>query len=129
VEKNEALALCDRWLPRWTGNRPDELITCYAPDVFYRDPAVPHGLHGREALLAYLKKLLARNPAWVWTADEVWPLAGAHGFALRWKAVIPVGATVVHETGLDLVRVEGGLVTRNEVYFDRAGLLAAFARG
>ena len=78
-----------------------------------------------DALRAYLTKLLARNPDWVWTADDVWPLRDQEGFALRWKAAIPVGATVVHETGLDLVLVEGGLITRNEVYFDRVGLLAA----
>jgi hypothetical protein len=58
-----------------------------------------------------------------WEADEVFPLDG--GFALRWRATIPVGAAVVHETGLDLVLVAGGRITRNEVYFDRAALLEA----
>ena len=125
MDRAAALRFCERWLPLWTGNRPDALLEAYAPDAFYRDPAVPAGLTGRDALRAYLTKLLARNPDWVWTADDVWPLRDQEGFALRWKAAIPVGATVVHETGLDLVLVEGGLITRNEVYFDRVGLLAA----
>jgi hypothetical protein len=120
---DEARALCDRWLPLWTGNRPEALIECYADDVCYRDPARPQSVQGRAALLAYLRALLARNPAWSWEVDEIFPLDG--GFALRWRATIPVGATVVHETGLDLVLVEGGRITRNEVYFDRAALLEA----
>jgi len=126
MNRAEALQLCDRWLPLWTGNRPDDLVQAYAPTVFYRDPAVPQGLTGRDALQAYFRRLLAKNPDWTWTADEVWPLEG--GFTLRWKAVIPVGAALVHETGLDLVLVKDGLVTRNEVYFDRVGLMAAMAR-
>ena len=119
----EARALCDRWLPLWTGNRPEALAQAYADDVFYRDPARPAGVQGRTALLAYLRALLARNPDWVWEADEVFPLDG--GFALRWRATIPVGTTVVRETGLDLVLVADGRITRNEVYFDRAALLEA----
>ena len=88
-----------------------------------RDPARPDGVQGRAALLEYLRKLLAVYPDWVWRADAVFPIDG--GFTLRWKAEIPVKGTVIHETGLDLVLVENGLVTRNEVYFDRSALLGA----
>ena len=123
MTKPEALALCTRWLPLRTGNRPEKLAAVYAEDVFYRDPAKPEGVHGKAALLAYFKKLLAAFPDWVWTADEVWPVEG--GFVLRWEAKIPVGGMIVHETGMDLILVRDGLVTRNEVYFDRTALLAA----
>ena len=123
MDQEQALRLCDHWLPLWTGNRPDELIEVYAEDVFYRDPARPEGVQGKAALLEYLRKLLAVYPDWVWRADAVFPIEG--GFTLRWKAEIPVRGKVIHETGLDLVLVAGGLVTRNEVYFDRSALLAA----
>ena len=99
------------------------LVEVYAEDVFSRDPAKPDGIHGKAALLGYFKKLLATFPDWVWTADDVFPVDG--GFALRWKARIPVGEKVIEETGMDLVLVENGKVTRNEVYFDRAALLGA----
>ena len=56
----------------------------------------------------------------------MFPIEG--GFTLRWKAEIPVGGKVIHETGLDLVLVENGLVKRNEVYFDRSALVAAMGR-
>jgi len=123
MNREEALRLCERWLPLWTGNRPEALAAIYAEDVFYRDPARPEGVRGKAALLAYFRKLLAANPNWVWTADDVFPVEG--GFVARWKADIPVGKTVIHETGMDLIYVKDGLVTRNEVYFDRAALLAA----
>jgi hypothetical protein len=123
MDRRHALRFCRKWLPLWTGNRPEALVRAYAPDVFYRDPAVPDGIRGREALLAYLRKLLMRFPDWVWTADEVFPVNG--GFVLLWKAEIPVGRRVVRETGMDLVLVSGDLVVRNEVHFDRSALLAA----
>ena len=123
MDHEDALQFCHRWLPLWTGNRPDELIEVYADDVFYRDPAKPDGIHGKAALLKYLRRLLARFPDWIWRADSVFPIKG--GFTLRWEAEIPVNGQVIHETGLDLVLVEGGLVKRDEVYFDRSALLAA----
>jgi len=86
-------------------------------------PAKPGGVKGRPAILAYFRKLLAAFPDWVWQCDEVFPIDG--GFTGRWKAVIPVGDTVIHETGLDLVLIEHDLITVNEVYFDRSALLAA----
>lgn len=125
MDKPEAMAFCDRWLPLWTGNRPEDLAAIYAPDAFYRDPAKPEGIQGRAALLPYFRKLLATFPDWSWKADEVFPLDG--GFVLRWQANIPVGGKVIVETGLDLVLVRGELVLRNEVYFDRAALLTALA--
>ena len=122
----EAFDFCSRWLPLWTGNRPEALIEMYTEDAFYRDPARPQGVEGRVALLDYFRKLLARNPDWVWTADAVYPIEG--GFTLRWKATIPTGpagSQVVEATGLDLVFVRDGRISRNEVYFDRAPLLEA----
>ena len=121
-----ARALCDRWLPLWTGNRPDQLVLSYHPDVYYRDPACPGGIEGRAALLDHLRKLCRRFPDWVWTADEILPFP--QGFALKWQASIPVGETVVRETGLDIVEIRDDLIVRNEVYFDRAVLLVELER-
>lgn len=67
----EAVAFCARWLPLWTGNRPDALAALYTDDPTYRDPARPEGLRGRAELSAYLSVLLARHPDWVWEAGAV----------------------------------------------------------
>jgi steroid delta-isomerase-like uncharacterized protein len=126
MEIGEAQGLCNRWLPLWTGNRPEELIQAYADDVFYRDAANPEGLKGKPAFLAYLRQVLDRFPDWVYQAESISPMEG--GFVLRWHATIPVSGTVARETGLDLVFVDQGQITRNEVYFDRAALLEELRR-
>jgi hypothetical protein len=60
-------------------------------------PPKPDGIVGKPALLAYLRKLLAAFPDWIWRADDGFPIEG--GFTLRWKAEIPVKGKVIHETG------------------------------
>ncbi len=116
ISADEALAFCSRWLPAWTGNRPDALLEFYADDALYRDPARPAAIRGRAALLEYFRKLLARNPAWEWRATEVFPTE--RGFALKWRADVPGERGSVRLEGLDLVELRDGRISRNEVYFD-----------
>jgi len=119
------LDLCDRWLRAWTGNDPDGLLAFFTEDARYRDPAKPGGLKGHAELRPYFTKLLAANPDWVWRRLDLTPTD--LGFTLKWRATIPVGDAVVEEEGLDIVELKKGLISRNEVYFDRAALLKAMA--
>jgi hypothetical protein len=121
-----ARAFAEEWLPAWTGNRPDELAAFYSDDTFYCDPGIPQGVHGRAALRAYFAKLLAYNPAWVWTHRGSMPMAD--GFLNLWHASVPVGDRTVEIDGACTVQLRDGRIYRNEVYFDRAALLAAIAR-
>ncbi len=119
----QAREFASRWLPAWTGNRPELLANFYSEDAFYADPAVPHGVRGKPALLEYFRKLLAYNPEWVWTQLEPIPMEG--GFLNKWLARIPAGARTLEIVGVCLVQLNGqGLIRRNEVYFDRSELLA-----
>src|SRR5262245_52718227 len=124
-DPDAALAFAGRWLPAWTGNRPELLLSFYTPDAFYADPAVPQGLHGHEQLLGYFRKLLGRNPNWVWSLRGSIPLAD--GFLNRWHAVIPVGERMVEVDGVCTVQLRQRLIYANEVFFDRAELLQAIA--
>jgi steroid delta-isomerase-like uncharacterized protein len=120
---DQAREFAGRWLPAWTGNRPEHLASFYAEDAFYSDPGIPQGVQGRAALTAYFSKLLAQNPDWVWTQVEGIPMEG--GFLNKWKAVIPVGAKSLEIIGVCFVQLnEQGQIRRNEVYFDRSALLA-----
>lgn len=112
---------CHRWLTAWTGNQPEHLVRYYSDDAYYRDPARPGGIRGRNALLEYFRKLLKKNPAWVWTAKEIIPTA--QGFVLKWTATIPIASGTVITEGLDIVELRGEQIVRNEVYFDRSALL------
>ena len=123
----EARSFAERWLPAWTGNNPELLASFYSDDAVYLDPATPHGLKGKEPLLAYFRKLLAYNPNWVWTQIEGIPLE--HGFLNKFLARIPVGQTTVEVVGVCLVQLDAeGKIQRNEVYFDRERLLAEIER-
>lgn len=121
--EEELEGFCKRWLAAWTGNDPAGLLDFYAGDAFYSDPAVRDGLRGRDEMARYFEKLLAANPDWKWEVREVLPTA--KGCTLKWHAIIPVGDAVVEEDGVDIVEIEDWKITRNEVYFDRAGLLKA----
>lgn len=125
MNTEELIQFCDDWLEAWTGNRPAELLEFYAANAFYSDPGRPTGLRGHSEMEPYLTKLLAQNPSWVWERHELMPTA--KGFTLKWKALIPVGDSAVEEYGLDIVEIDQGKITRNEVYFDRTMLLRVIA--
>lgn len=122
----DAENFCNAWLPAWTGNDPLKLIGFYAEDAFYLDPTVKNGLNGHGEMLPYFTKLLKNNPAWKWTREEILPTE--KGFVLKWKAVIPAGAEVVTEYGLDIVEMRDGTITRNEVYFDTLKLIQSILK-
>jgi hypothetical protein len=123
LDAAEARAFAERWLPAWSGNGPELLVSFYTPDTFYADPAIPAGVRGREALLAYFRRLLAHNPDWVWTQRASLPLAD--GFLNFWHASVPLGARTLELDGVCTVQLAGGLIASNQVYFDRSPLLEA----
>ena len=120
---NSARTFAKKWLPAWTGNRPELLASFYTQDVVYSDPALPDGVQGREALLAYFCKLLARNPEWVWVHRGSIPIED--GFLNLWHASIPVGSRTVESEGVCTVQLRDGLIYANHVFFDRSELLNA----
>jgi hypothetical protein len=126
MKREEILDFCVRWLPAWEGNKPEDLIGFYSDDALYVDPANKLGLKGRDQILPYFRKLLAANPNWKWEPIELFPTD--IGFIAKWKATIPVGTEVITEYGMDIVEMERGRIRRNEVYFDRSGLLKALRR-
>jgi hypothetical protein len=123
LTREEARAFAERWLPAWSGNRPELLVSFYADDAFYADPAIPAGVRGRDALLAYFRRLLAKHPSWVWTQRAAIPLEG--GFLNLWHATIPAGGRVLEVDGVCSVELREGKIARNEVFFDRSELLEA----
>ena len=123
----EARQFAEKWLPAWSGNNPELLVSFYSEDAFYLDPGVPDGVKGKAELLAHFRKLLANNPNWVWSQIEGIPLED--GFLNKWLAKIPVGPVTLEIVGVCLVqRDSAGKIRRNEVYFDRTQLLDEIAR-
>jgi hypothetical protein len=117
----QAKNFTDLYLPSWTGNNPSLLASFYTEDVFYSDPAVPDGISGQQQLLEYFKKLLAKNPNWIWKHNGSIPIE--NGFLNKWIAEIPVGNKIIFCKGICSIQLRDKLIYRNEVYFDRSELL------
>jgi len=117
----EAEKFCYDWLPAWSGNNPDKLISYYSLHSFYSDPTVKNGLIGHKEIFPYFKKLLEKNPGWCWYYKEIFP--NDKGFILKWEAVIPVRDIRITEYGIDIVEIVHNRITRNEVYFDTLNLI------
>jgi SnoaL-like domain len=107
----------------WTGNDPKKLAAFYTDDLFYSDPTVPNGIEGKPAFLRYLSKLLADNPACVWTQEGAIPMEG--GFLNKWKLDAPVGDGNVTCHGVCTVEFRAALICRNQVYFGTLPLISA----
>ena len=125
MNEDDARAFAGKWLPAWSGNRPELLASFYTDDAVYSDPAVPEGVRGRDALLAYFRKLLGRNPEWVWVQRGAIPMQD--GFLNLWRASIPVGERMVEAEGVCTVQLREGLISANHVFFDRSELLAVIS--
>ncbi len=123
MSPDQAREFAARWLPAWTGNDPLTLASFYTDDLVYSDPTIPDGATGKEAFVRYLSKLLANNPAWVWTHEEAIPLQD--GFLNMWRLDAPVGDRVITCHGVCAVQLRNGLIYRNQVYFDTYQLITA----
>ena len=123
MNHDELFEFCSEWLKAWTGNNPDELLSYYDENALYSDPANRNGLKGKKEIRRYFERLLDVYRTWKWKPIEVFPIST--GAIVKWECTIPVGPEVIHEIGLDIVELDGRLITRNEVYFDRTRLVAA----
>jgi hypothetical protein len=120
MDSDQAKTFAEAWLPAWSGNNPEKLATFYTSDTYYSDPAIPAGVRGHDALLAYFTKLLARNPDWVWLHRGSIPIQD--GFLNQWHASIPVGEKIVEVDGVCSVQLRDDHIYANHVFFDRSEL-------
>ncbi len=123
MKREEAKEFASRWLPAWTGNQPEERASDYSDDCYFWDAGIPNGAKGKAELIDYFRKLLAKNPDWVWSQIEAIPMEG--GFLNKWSAKIPVGNKMLECIGVCFLQFdERGKIKRNEVYFDRSELVS-----
>ncbi len=110
VERHNA-----EWLQAWSDKDVERLLSFYSQDVVYRDPQVPRGLVGHEALRTYLTQLFDLTPPMRYEPDEVWETDS--GWCGRWVCALsqPDGSTV-WVRGFDLVVLAGSEIALNEVY-------------
>lgn len=113
-------AIKERFFGAWNSQDVESLVACYTEDCVYLDPNTRGEVRGREAMRRYLRKLFV---AWDmhWSLKESFPLEDIDGAAALWHASIrrPGGSQTIEADGMDLILLEGDLVKRNEVYFNR----------
>lgn len=118
-------AHAERFIAAWNSQDVARVVACYTPDVVYRDANTRGEINGSEAFGRYLTKLF---DTWQmhWTVKQVFPIEGEDGSAALWTAEFrrPGRDGQVLIDGMDLVLLEGDLIRRNEVYFDKTPLLA-----
>jgi len=125
MHREEVLELTQQVLEAWNKQDVEAVVDCYTQDCTYWDPNTRGPVVGREAFRKYLSRLFEQ---WQmhWSLREFFPFEGGLGGAFLWHArLTPAsGGRTVEVDGMDLVLLEGRKLRRNEVYFDRAALLA-----
>ena len=128
MELNELKAISEPLIAAWNEQDPDKVVACYTEDLVYTDPNTRGAVEGPDAFRRYLTKLFG---AWQmrWEVKETFPLKDIDGAAGLWRASFKRagGDAEVLLDGMDLVVIEGKLLKRNEVYFDRAALAPLLA--
>lgn len=123
MDKKRLFELSEKVLEAWNKQDVERVIECYTTDVIYRDPNTRGQVKGADAMRRYLKKLFG---VWEmnWALREVYPFDGTNGGAFLWHSSLrrAGGEKTVEVDGMDLILLEGNLIKRNEVYFDRAVL-------
>jgi ketosteroid isomerase-like protein len=126
MDRDEVLALSEKFLAAWNEQDVEKTVNCYTEDCLYLDPNTRGHVEGRDALRRYLTRLFQK---WTmhWTLREFHSFGGEKGGAFLWHASLtPVaGGPTAEIDGMDLVQLEGGRLKRNEVYFDRMSLFTA----
>jgi ketosteroid isomerase-like protein len=126
MDERRMRRLAEAFLRAWSSQQIEDVLGCYTAEVVYLDPNTRGPVHGQDALRRYLTKLFARW-SMTWTLREAYPLEGADGYAVLWRATFrhKEGQETVEADGMDLVLMDGDRIARNEVYFDRTVLPAA----
>jgi ketosteroid isomerase-like protein len=126
MKREEILGLAEEVLEAWNAQDAEAVVGCYTPDCVYWDPNTRGSVVGREAFRKYLIRLFEQ---WQmhWSLREFFSFEDGLGGAFLWRArLTPAsGGKTVEVEGMDLVLIEGRKLCRNEVYFDRAALLAS----
>ncbi|MHB8879568.1 MAG: nuclear transport factor 2 family protein [Myxococcaceae bacterium] len=123
MDEKAMVRLANEFLGAWNTQQVDQVLACYTEDLVYRDPNTRGAVEGAAGMRRYLTKLFA---GWRmhWTLREAHLFQGGEGCAVRWHASFekPGHEGRVETDGMDFVKMRGGKIAVNEVYFDRAVL-------
>lgn len=121
MDEGTMYRVAEHTLEAWSRQDVEEVLACYTSDLVYLDPNTQGPIRGSDAMRRYLTRLFEQ---WEmsWRLKEAHLFSNGDGCAILWEATLKrVGAdrrAIIN--GMDLVLVQGELISRNEVYFDRS---------
>lgn len=129
MRATELRRLSDETLEAWNRHDVEAVVATYTEPLSYRDPNTRGPIESHDALRRYLTKLFA---SWEmsWRTGEVFPIEGENASTVTWHATFRLrsGEQRVEVDGIDLIVLdENGLISRDDVYFDRAVLAPLLA--
>ena len=128
MDRQKMLALAEEFLAAWNTQEVERVVSCYTPDLEYRDPNTRGAVRGSDAMCRYLSKLFGR---WQmhWALREAHLFDDGQGCAVLWHATFrrSQSDSPIEIDGIDFVAVRGDRIARNEVSFDRAQLAPLLA--
>ena len=112
-------------LDAWNRQDVAAVVACYTEDLQYRDPNTRGVIQGREAFARYLTRLFDGWQMHWALREDPYTLSDVHGSSVLWRATLQKkgGTDVVTIDGMDLALLDGELVKRNDVYYDRVPVL------
>ncbi len=117
----ELNSFINNWLAAWTSQDIGRLLSFYSDTVEYLDPNTRGELKGHDAFRRYVGKLFSAWPKMAWRAKDIFEHTAVGGCTVTWRAEITKqDGQILSLDGMDLVFIADGIITRNEVYFDRS---------
>jgi SnoaL-like domain len=118
--------LMDAQFDAWNRGDADAAIATCADNVVYSDPNID--LAGADALRTHLAAVFGRYRLHL-VADDMFALDasdGTDGLMVCWTGTFAplLGGPAAEVRGIDLILIEGDLIVRNDVRFDRFPLIA-----
>jgi steroid delta-isomerase-like uncharacterized protein len=115
----DALRLMERHCAAWNGHDIDVLMALFSPDCIFEAAAGPHAYgqrhSGRAAVRAAFAAIWAAFPDARWE-DAKHIVSGDQGCSEWTFRGTRADGTVVEARGVDLLRIENGLITRKDTF-------------
>ena len=120
----EIFAATQSCIDAWNSLDLEATLSTYTDDVVYRDPGTNGRIHGKADLRRYLTKFFQRWDMQFRVLEDR-RLDGSDGQLCIWEVDIRRRGTdgpMITATGMDVIHVRGGQLSRDEAFMDRLPL-------
>lgn len=110
------------WMEAWNSNDPENLLSFYHDEIFYKTPIISQTIKGKDEFRTYLNVFFSETPTWRWKFIQYFKTKEDRYF-VKWKATSKLNGKVVEEEGLDILEFVDQRIIVHEVYFDKSKIM------